>query len=354
MNQLRLSQVKVLVALSGIGSSLKWGKIIMAKDTQSRKWLLTINNPEKLGFTHEHIKEIVKDIKSVFYWCMADEVGANGTYHTHIYLQGRGGIRFSTLKKRFEGAHLDMAKGTALENMQYVSKTGKWEHDKKADTRIENTFEEFGEFPIERQGSRNDLADLYVMVKEGMSDYDILEEMPDALANIERLDRVRQIIRQEKFKDIYRELDITYIYGNTGTGKTRGVMEQFGYSNVYRVTDYLHPFDGYHGQDIIMFEEFRSSLSFSLMLTCLDGYPLELPCRYNNKYACYTKIYIVTNIPIHEQYPKVQEESEESWLAFLRRFSKIIHYKKDSKEYFDIEFLKDGWQLKASSPFDKR
>ncbi len=324
----------------------------MEKDTQSRKWLLTINNPENLGFTHDHIKGIISGMKSVLYWCMADEIGQNGTYHTHIYIQSRGGIRFSSLKKKFEGAHFDMARGTALDNMHYVSKTGKWENTKKSETKVEGTFEEFGDMPVERQGARNDLADLYSMIKDGMSDFDILEQMPDALANIERLDKVRQIIRQEEFKNHFRQLDVTYIYGDTGTGKTRGIMEQFGYPNVYRVTDYLHPFDGYRGQDVLMFEEFRSGIPISNMLTYLDGYPLELPCRYSNKYACYTKVYIVTNVPIHDQYTNIQKESHSSWMAFLRRFHKVVHYTKDSVEYFDIELVKDDWRLREVSAFD--
>ena len=64
----------------------------MEKDTQSRKWLLTINNPENLGLTHDRVKEIIGGMKSVLYWCMADEIGQNGTYHTHIYIQSRGGM----------------------------------------------------------------------------------------------------------------------------------------------------------------------------------------------------------------------------------------------------------------------
>ena len=324
----------------------------MEKDTQSRKWLLTINNPENLGLTHDRVKEIIGGMKSVLYWCMADEIGQNGTYHTHIYIQSRGGIRFSSLKKKFEGAHFDMARGTALDNMHYVSKTGKWENTKKSETKVENTFEEFGDMPVERQGSRNDLADLYSMIKDGMSDFDILEQMPDALANIERLDKARQVIREGEFKNHFRQLDVTYIYGDTGTGKTRGIMEQFGYSNVYRVTDYLHPFDGYRGQDVLMFEEFRSGIPISNMLTYLDGYPLELPCRYSNKYACYTKVYIVTNVPVHDQYINIQKESHSSWMAFLRRFNKVVHYTKDGVEYFDIELVKDDWRLKEVSAFD--
>ncbi len=324
------------------------------KDTQSRKWQITINNPLEKGYTHDRLKEILSEMKSLVYWCMADETGnQDGTYHTHIYLHGRGALRFSTIRKRFEGGHFEMARGTALQNMQYVSKTGKWEGDKKADTRVENTFEEWGEMPVERQGARNDLADLYCMIKEGLSDYDILEQMPDALANIERLEKVRQIVRQERFRDQFRKLDITYIYGNTGTGKTRGIMEQYGYGNVYRVTDYLHPFDGYHGQDVVIFEEFRSSFLIADLLNYLDGYPLELPCRYNNKYACYTKVYLVTNIPLGEQYVRIQRESYPTWLALLRRINKVVQYTGEGIRYYDINLIRDGWGLVEASPFDK-
>lgn len=315
----------------------------MEKDTQSRKWQITINNPNDKGFSHERIKEIISGFKSVIYWCMSDEIGENQTYHTHIYIQGRGGIRFSTIRKHFEGGHFEMAKGTALQNMEYVSKAGKWKDNKKSETSVDGTFEEFGELPIERQGSRNDLGDLYSMLKEGLSDYEILEQMPDAIANIERLDRVRQIIKQEEFKNCFRKLEVTYIYGDTGLGKTRGIMEQYGYSNVYRVTDYLHPFDGYRGQDVIVFEEFRSSLSVSDMLNYLDGYPLELPCRYSNKYACYTKVYIVTNVLLSSQYKNVQNEFPETWLAFLRRLNKVVCYTEDGIKFQSIEFLKDGF-----------
>ena len=36
------------------------------------------------------------------------------------------------------------------------------------------------------------------------------------------------------------ELWIVDIFGPTGTGKNRYVMDQFGYRNVFRVTDYVH------------------------------------------------------------------------------------------------------------------
>ena len=70
---------------------------------------------------------------------------------------------------------------------------------------------------------------------------------------------------------------------------------------------------------MLLFDEFRSSLPFGDMLNYLDGYPLMLPSRYADKAACYTEVYLVSNIPLEKQYPNVQQEEPESWKAFQRR-----------------------------------
>ena len=113
-------------------------------------------------------------------------------------------------------------------------------------------------------------------------------------------------------------------------------MDKYGYSNCYRVTDYKHPFDTYDGQDVIIFEEFRSSLNLADMLNYLDGYPLLLPCRYFNRQACYTKVFLITNIPLEWQYERSSPQSRD---AFLRRINGVIEYADDGKryEYSDID-----------------
>lgn len=317
----------------------------MASDSQSRKWQITINNPIEKGFTHNKLKETLSGMKSVIYWCMADEIGENGTYHTHLYIQGRGGINFSTIKKRFDGGHFEMAKGTALQNKDYVSKTGKWENDKKKETQVPDTFEEWGDLPIERQGARNDLADIYSMIKQGLSNFEIIEQVPDIMFQLDKLEIVRQTIRDAEFSDIWRDLHVEYLFGDTGTGKTRSIMDSYGYKNVYRVTDYKHPFDGYMGQDVILFEEFRSSISLGDMLKYLDGYPVVLPCRYANRQACFTKVYICTNIPLNQQYVDVQRNSIEDFMAFLRRINVVKQFKSEGIYIYEIaeRLLKDGF-----------
>jgi len=300
------------------------------KDSQSRKWQITLNNPIDKGYTHDKIKERIDKLNSIIYWCMADEVGTR--HHTHIYIAFTNGVRFSTLKNRFNEAHLEIARGTSEQNRDYIAKSGKWENDKKHGTNIAGTFEEYGEIPIERQGARNDLADLYDMIKSGASNYQIMEETPEFMFHLDKIERARQTIKAETYKDIFRTMEVTYIWGETGTGKTRNILEEYGYSNVYRVTDYTHPFDAYKGEDVIVFDEYHSQFKIQDMLNYLDGYPMELPCRYTNKQACYTKAYIISNIELSEQYPIIMISQTNTWNAFIRRIHKIIKFPHDTKQ----------------------
>lgn len=309
--------------------------------TQSRKWLLTFNNPEKYGFDHDNIRAALSTIKDLTYWCMCDEIGKEGTYHTHLFIFRKNTMRFSMVKNKFPTAHIDYCRGTTQENREYIRKEGKYKGTDKEETNLHNTFEEYGECPQEEQGKRNDLSELYGMIKDGLSNYEILEANPGYMLKLEKIENCRQVLRQEEFKNKFRELTVEYWFGKTGQGKTRTVMEKFGYENVYRVTDYVHPFDNYKGQDILVFEEFRSSLKIQDMLNYLDGYPLELPCRYNNKTACYTKVYLLSNLSLKEQYVDVQRNYEETWHAFLRRISCVKCFgDKGLLSYFSVhDFL---------------
>ena len=62
-----------------------------------------------------------------------------------------------------------------------MGKCGKWSEDEKADTRVPDTFEEWGEIPEEPgQGARSDIAELYSKIKAGMSNAEIMAANPDS------------------------------------------------------------------------------------------------------------------------------------------------------------------------------
>jgi len=301
----------------------------MPRNPSSRRYLLTLNNPETHGYTHDCVRNLLGEFPGCIYWCMCDEIGEQGTPHTHVYVVFRNSVMFETLQKKFYGGHIDPASGNNQQNRDYVRKTGKWQEDAKHETNLPETFEEWGELPPDRTRQETQAERIMQMVRDRKSNAEILAEMPSAYNKLHHIEKARQTILEEQFKDTRRTLEVTYIWGETGTGKTRSVMDTYGYSNVFQVTDYQHPFDSYKGQDIILFEEFRSSLRIDDMLKYLDCYPCELPCRYGNKVACYTKVFFCSNIPFEAQYPNVQINEPATWAAFKRRIPTVIHMEKD-------------------------
>ena len=59
------------------------------------------------------------------------------------------------------------------------------------------------------------------------------------------------------------------------------------------------------------------------MLNYLDRYPLLLPARYTDRVACFTKVYITSNLPLSGQYMLEQTRAKPVWEAFLRRITEV-------------------------------
>lgn len=318
---------------------------------QSRKWQLTINNPAEKEFDHAKISERLQQFTSLLYYCMCDEVGENETYHTHIYFVLKTPTKHTVIENRIPStiAHREIARGKSVENRAYILKDGE-KYNKQPDgsyeytdgsgkthkgTNYSATFEEWGEMPQEQQGKSKDVEVIYGLIKDGASNLEIVDTVPSGMLQIDKIERTRSMLRDSQYADSWRDLEVTYIFGETGTGKTRGVMDKYGYKNCYRVTDYKHPFDSYDGQDVIIFEEYRNQFKIADLLNYLDGYPLLLPCRYFNRQACYTKVFIVTNMPPDALHLSTALESRK---ALYRRINTIVEYSDDGQttEYLSL------------------
>lgn len=317
-------------------------------DTRNRKYQLTINNPENHNVTHESIKQALEKYH-LKYLAMCDETGQEGTYHIHVFIYFDNAIYFSSVKKIFPTANILTALGTSQQNRSYLLKALP-EHNKDKNGYYDytdaggkqhkgqnhtDTFEEIGECPLDQQGKRNDLAFMYSLVKDGYSDSEILEKCPEtAIKHIDKIAKLRLTYLSDKFRRHRRlDLKVNYITGKTGTGKSRDILDEYGDENVYRVTDYQHPFDSYQpNMSCICFEEFRSSLKMSDMLNYLDIYPLILPARYTSKVACYSTVFVVSNWDFESQYSELQKipEQRSSYEAFIRRFNGFVKVYTDS------------------------
>ena len=304
----------------------------MENNTQSRKWALVINNPLEAGLDHAAIREILYRF-SPAYFCMADEIATTGTYHTHIFLFSPSPMRFSTVKNRFSTAHIEKAYGSAKTNRAYILKEGRWADTDKAETSVSGTFEEWGDLPAEKEEEAPEMFKLIQDLRAGKSVMEIIEDNPKLAFRIREIETLRQAILEEKYSAENRALEVTYLYGASGTGKTWGIFEKHDSKSICRITDYGGKngvrFDAYHCQDVLVLEEFHSQIPISAMLNYLDIYPLTLPARYTDRTACYTKVYITSNIPLEEQYRDIQRYQMETWRAFLRRVQNVIEYLPD-------------------------
>ena len=312
-------------------------------DTQANKWQLTINSTDRpvsdpegniikdaddepVIYNHDTIKEILsKNFTTLQFYCLGDEKGSN--YHTHIFLYFTSRVRFSKIKKAFPTAHIEKANANISENIMYIRKEGKWADTEKSETSIAGSYEEWGVQPPDSKGRLADMSELYQLVKDGASNSEIIATNQDYILCIDKIDRLRTTLLIDKYKSTLREdLHVCYISGDTAVGKTRGIIEAHGAENIYRVTDYQHPFDHYENQPVLVFDEFRSNLPLSDMLNYLDVYPLVLPARYSNKYSAFCTVYLLSNWRLEDQYSEKQRTDIKSWKAFLRRIHEVRVY----------------------------
>ena len=298
----------------------------MKKDKRHHRFLITINNPGEDW--QEQVRKALSQL-TLKYWCFSMERGLEEqTPHIHAYFVAKtSAIHFSTIKRLFPTAHIEPAQGSSEDCRSYIQKSGKWAEDAKANTAILGTFKEMGELPIEKPGQRTDLAVAYQMLEDGANIMDVIRNNPDMMKYRSHLEQTRQDLIAEEYRTTFRQLEVLYIYGDTELGKTRFVFDLHGYEDVCQITDYLHGcFDKYRGEDVLILDEFASSFRIQSINTYLDGYPLMLPCRYANRVACYTKVYIISNLALHQQYPNVQMETPAVYAAFLRRINKVIRF----------------------------
>lgn len=283
--------------------------------------MITLNNP-----TEDETEALRRalDAGSALRATIGLEVGAEGTPHLQGFVQLRNAKTMSALKTWLGSSryHLDVAR--SLQDAWDYCRKGEQPKEEWTKQKTEGASYGLNHEDVATVGERppeapeDSWGQAVAMIEAGQSVLEVIRRFPGFARSISALLRLEAEVATAKQRE-WRHLTVTYVWGAAGTGKTRAVMEGHGYDEVYRVTNWKHPWDGYRGQPVVLFDEFRSQPTMSQMLNWLDGYPLDLPCRYQDRPAEFTEVYIVSNWPLHDQYPGKQEASPETWKAFMRR-----------------------------------
>ena len=282
-----------------------------AKRVRSRAFTFTWN--QNNDDEHEFVGvPVLRDFgDSARYLCYGHEVGESGNFHLQGYVAFDQAIGISTVVNAIPGAHVEIAKGNAIQNRVYCSK---------------DDFDFYEEGAIPQQGRRNDLWDVKEVAKarRGISLRTAVEEFPAIVAKFPRFISTLNLVysRPRTTAPI-----IIYFWGATGLGKSRTaytLAQMLG--SVYKV---MQPkgsgvyFDGYDGHEVIWLDEFYGNrMSWGQLLEMTDRYPNRLPVHGMQgpenvaKYIIFT-----TNSKPTDLYQRINAA------PFLRRISLIYEFK---------------------------
>lgn len=285
-------------------------------DKESRDWMVTIPASKH---TEEDVAGLLERICSgaVFQREKGEEAGYE---HYQCFLQMSSPMRWSTLKNHltkvgFDDAHIEIRKHSVQSCVEYCSKP----ETRVGETRYVGTIRMQNE-----QGKRADLAELREKILGGASVEDILleDEEGGSARYVKWLSELAAARDKKKYGQQMRDVEVHYLWGAPGVGKTSYVYDRYPIEDIYRVTDYQHPFDEYDRQPVLVLDEYDSQFPWEKLLCYLDRYPLMLPARYRNRQACFTTVWILSNLSLDEQYPYIQGERR---LALTRRLTDVRH-----------------------------
>lgn len=169
----------------------------------------------------------------------------------------------------FRRAHLEPMRGTPLDSKVYCSK---------------QDLEPFEYGILPTPGKRSDLADACQALKDGMTLKELTEEHAVVVVKFFKGLTVLRSLRAGPRDPDALPPTVYWLYGKTGTGKTRSAWELgcavSAPSEVWFAPAGTQWFDGYDGQRVAIFDDFRAKgTKFEFLLRLTDRYPLQVPFK---------------------------------------------------------------------------
>lgn len=265
-------------------------------DSRKRSYFVTFWNKE-------YPKELPKNCK---YLVTCDDETSEGKYHGHAFIYFKNPVKMTSIKKLFgNDCHVENIRCNS-DAINYV----KGENGKE--NRKTNILE---------HGTKPCNNGLHPMEKllECESLDDCIEKYPDTF--IKYRNGIKEVFNHKQKKNkYYKQPEVYWLYGGTGTGKTRTAMEDGAVAVSYRNGFWTDWGDN----RTICIEELRGEIPYAELLKLLDGYHNyhSVNIKGGEKWIDLDKIYITSPKTPEECYPN-QYIKNDSIQQLLRRITKI-------------------------------
>lgn len=262
-----------------------------------------------MNFNFDGIKDKIQ------YFCKGRETcPTTGREHWQCFFYATTGKRETAWRKLLKPHHVEVCRGNLEQNEAYCRKEGQWE--------------EWGTKPM-GDGKKRTILTVKEELDAGKSLNEVMEN-PDAFETCIRYKKGLQeyeahMRKKAMYEKGYLKKHVEVIIGPTGTGKTRSVYDQHGYSNVYAMPDNKGQWAGsYAGQPVVVFDDVCSGdiMPITHFLRITDGYPIEVAIKGGFVAWTPTHIYFTSNQPLENWWPTADPKHI---AAAKRRVSKLTN-----------------------------
>jgi len=262
---------------------------------QGLYWILTIPGHDYTPYKPESIQYIRGQL----------ERGATGYVHWQILAVFKRKCRLRAVKQCFgDTVHAELSRSSAA--TEYV-----W----KEDTRIDGTQFELGQTAFKR----NSEADWEAIRTDAKCSR--LDAIPGDIY-VRCYNQLRRIAA-DHLAPTRMEREIVCYWGESGSGKSHRAWAEAG-DDAYPKDPRSKFWDGYRGQENVIFDEFRGGIDIAHILRWFDKYPVIVEVKGSSVSLKASKIWITSNIHPNEWYPELDNETK---TALLRRIA-ITHFTK--------------------------
>lgn len=275
--------------------------------TGGRSWVFTINNPTEKNF------QFVKAVPCLRIVAGLERGAEEQTEHIQGAIVFKKVMRWKAVREALGGECWVRKMAGKWSDQEYCLKDGEI-------IRMEDNS---------NQGARVKLYAFEKDLKANKRPIEMLKN-PDhmlCMAKYPRFEsRVREIYAKERTRS-YRTMNVIVMWGTSGSGKTKAAL--YGDDDKMRIDTYLFDdwdtsqkwFDGYEGEERIVFDEFEGQIPEYSLLGLLEGHQKRLSVKGGHTYAEWKEVVITSNL-----HPKDWWGSGAISARLRRRIKKIEHW----------------------------
>lgn len=319
----------------------------MGKKGIPQSWrTVEIEQQCRYGFTAEYVTKLCEEWSVIkdYAWILQDkDTNKDGTLkepHIHLMCRFKSPVPTTAILSKLEGV-CEVQQLEKMKNwngaMAYLTHMNAPEKHQYNDDEVHSNFDWKADAEKAMAGKKrletivNDIAE-GVIKRYNLYEYITAVEYTSWQRQIENAFIYRDI---SMFGEVDRNMDVLYLYGGSGTGKTtyaKRVASDRGMS-LYISSSGKDFLDGYAGQECIILDDFRGSTApLSTILKLLDNNTASsVASRYHNKSISECKLIIITSVQSPtECFMSAFKDNQEPLAQFKRRCQIVMEFREDA------------------------